>query len=222
MSDRDGDDDRLSLNFGEEQEESTLRSDDEQSEGDGADVVLSGRAASGTAVRRDGKDRVTAPVLTKYERARILGTRALQISMNAPVLVALEGETDPLIIAQKELPRVSYRSSYGGCFRTTRMRTGEYANWTSTLTVPLTSDTQTSEGQERAGAGAFPLLSCHAQRCALSCQCFHALMTPLAELVCISPFSPFPSALRLPEARLRQEASSLKIVKEETCVLSAV
>ncbi|PWU88985.1 putative DNA-directed RNA polymerase subunit [Trypanosoma cruzi] len=103
MSDRDGDDDRLSLNFGEEQEESTLRSDEEQSEGDGADVVLSGRAASGSAVRRDGKDRVTAPVLTKYERARILGTRALQISMNAPVLVALEGETDPLIIAQKEL-----------------------------------------------------------------------------------------------------------------------
>ncbi|PWU86751.1 putative DNA-directed RNA polymerase subunit [Trypanosoma cruzi] len=223
MSDRDGDDDRLSLNFGEEQEESTLRSDDEQSEGDGADVVLSGRAASGSAVRRDGKDRVTAPVLTKYERARILGTRALQISMNAPVLVALEGETDPLIIAQKELREGVIPLIVRRVLPDKRMRTGEYANWTSTLTVPLTSDTQTSEGQERAGAGAFPLLSCRAQRYALSCQCFHALMTlPLAELVCISPFSPFPSALRLPEARLRQEASSLKIVKEETCVLSAV
>ncbi|KAJ6748022.1 DNA-DIRECTED RNA polymerase SUBUNIT K [Salix purpurea] len=34
--------------------------------------------------------------MTKYERARILGTRALQISMNAPVMVELEGETDPL------------------------------------------------------------------------------------------------------------------------------
>ena len=33
----------------------------------------------------------------------MLGTRALQISMNAPVMVELEGETDPLIIAQKEL-----------------------------------------------------------------------------------------------------------------------
>ncbi|XLS97663.1 hypothetical protein HN51_040398 [Arachis hypogaea] len=34
--------------------------------------------------------------MTKYERARILGTRALQISMNAPVMVELEGETDSL------------------------------------------------------------------------------------------------------------------------------
>ena len=56
--------------------------------------------------------------MTKYERARVLGTRALQIrsvelyheartglidSMNAPVLVPVEGETDPLEIALKEL-----------------------------------------------------------------------------------------------------------------------
>ena len=40
---------------------------------------------------------------TRYERARVLGTRALQISMNAPVLVQLDGETDPLEIAGKEL-----------------------------------------------------------------------------------------------------------------------
>ena len=45
----------------------------------------------------------TTRYLTKYERARILGTRALQISMNAPIMVDLEGETDPLRIAQKEL-----------------------------------------------------------------------------------------------------------------------
>ena len=32
----------------------------------------------------------------------MLGTRALQISMNAPPLVDLEGETDPLQIAMKE------------------------------------------------------------------------------------------------------------------------
>ncbi|KHN99665.1 DNA-directed RNA polymerases I [Metarhizium album ARSEF 1941] len=48
-------------------------------------------------------DRTTTRYMTKYERARILGTRALQISMNAPVLVDLEGETDPLQIAIKEL-----------------------------------------------------------------------------------------------------------------------
>merc|ERR1712217_458725 len=47
--------------------------------------------------------RKTTPYLTKYERARILGARALQISMNAPVMVELDGETDPLLIAEKEL-----------------------------------------------------------------------------------------------------------------------
>ncbi|XP_069124860.1 DNA-directed RNA polymerases I, II, and III subunit RPABC2-like [Argopecten irradians] len=47
--------------------------------------------------------RITTPYLTKYERARVLGTRALQIAMCAPVMVELEGETDPLLIAMKEL-----------------------------------------------------------------------------------------------------------------------
>ncbi|KAK5123364.1 subunit common to RNA polymerases I, II, and III [Meristemomyces frigidus] len=47
--------------------------------------------------------RTTTPYMTKYERARVLGTRALQISLNAPVLVDVEGETDPLAIAIKEL-----------------------------------------------------------------------------------------------------------------------
>lgn len=41
--------------------------------------------------------------LTKYEKARVLGTRALQISMNAPVMVELNGETDSLEIAKMEL-----------------------------------------------------------------------------------------------------------------------
>lgn len=49
------------------------------------------------------EERTTTPYMTKYERARVLGTRALQISLNAPVLVDVEGETDPLQIAMKEL-----------------------------------------------------------------------------------------------------------------------
>ncbi|CAG8794503.1 17442_t:CDS:2, partial [Cetraspora pellucida] len=49
------------------------------------------------------KERVTTPYMTKYEKARILGTRALQISMNAPILVDRDNETDPLEIAKKEL-----------------------------------------------------------------------------------------------------------------------
>ncbi|KAI0429972.1 RNA polymerase, subunit omega/K/RPB6 [Xylaria sp. FL1042] len=53
--------------------------------------------------RIPNEERTTTPYMTKYERARILGTRALQISMNAPVLVDLEGESDPLQIAIKEM-----------------------------------------------------------------------------------------------------------------------
>jgi len=56
-----------------------------------------------TGDRQPNKERITTPYLTKYERARVLGTRALQISMNAPVLVPLDGETDALQIAIKEL-----------------------------------------------------------------------------------------------------------------------
>ena len=52
---------------------------------------------------KTARPRKTSKYMTKYERARILGTRALQISMNAPVMVELEGETDPLEIAMKEL-----------------------------------------------------------------------------------------------------------------------
>lgn len=41
---------------------------------------------------------------TRFERARILGARALQISMGAPSLLASPGETvDPLAIASDEL-----------------------------------------------------------------------------------------------------------------------
>ena len=51
------------------------------------------------------KVRRTTKYLTKYERARILGTRALQISHNAPILVSLteERDQDPLQIAEREL-----------------------------------------------------------------------------------------------------------------------
>ncbi|XP_005421894.1 DNA-directed RNA polymerases I, II, and III subunit RPABC2 [Geospiza fortis] len=55
------------------------------------------------ARRQANQKRITTPYMTKYERARVLGTRALQIAMCAPVMVELEGETDPLLIAMKEL-----------------------------------------------------------------------------------------------------------------------
>lgn len=50
------------------------------------------------------KEKITTRFLTKYEKARIIGARALQISKNAPVMVEIEpGEWDPIKIAEKEL-----------------------------------------------------------------------------------------------------------------------
>ncbi|KAM0687181.1 subunit common to RNA polymerases I [Conglomerata obtusa] len=48
-------------------------------------------------------DRVTNSRMTKFEKAHILGVRALQLSMSAPPLVDIEDEIDPLKIALKEL-----------------------------------------------------------------------------------------------------------------------
>mmetsp|Transcript_130247 Transcript_130247/g.376807 ORF Transcript_130247/g.376807 Transcript_130247/m.376807 type:complete len:154 (-) Transcript_130247:20-481(-) len=70
--------------------------EDAMMDGGGNDGVV---VSTGTAP----SERITTRYLTKYERARVLGTRALQISMNAPVMVDLDGETDPLRIAEKEL-----------------------------------------------------------------------------------------------------------------------
>ncbi len=43
---------------------------------------------------------------TRFEKARIVGARALQISFGAPVLIECEnGETDPVEIALKEYDR---------------------------------------------------------------------------------------------------------------------
>ena len=46
---------------------------------------------------------------TKYERARIIGARALQISMGAPILIKMQKKDfeaikfNPIVIAEKEL-----------------------------------------------------------------------------------------------------------------------
>ncbi|XP_021748274.1 DNA-directed RNA polymerases II, IV and V subunit 6A-like [Chenopodium quinoa] len=80
----------------EGEEEETLQPDDDLN-----DPLIEGEDREGEA--KEKQQRKTSKYMTKYERARILGTRALQISMNAPVMVELEGETDPLEIAMKEL-----------------------------------------------------------------------------------------------------------------------
>ncbi|CAK4085071.1 unnamed protein product [Aphanomyces euteiches] len=71
----------------------------EEDAGDGEDRV----EILNEGEKQPNANRITTRYMTKYERARVLGTRALQISMNAPVMVDIQGETDPLKIAMKEL-----------------------------------------------------------------------------------------------------------------------
>lgn len=78
-----------------------MNDDGDQAENNDTYVPIGEPDENGVPVPKN--ERITTPFMTKYERARILGTRALQISMNAPVMVELAGETDPLAIALKEL-----------------------------------------------------------------------------------------------------------------------
>ena len=64
--------------------------------------------------------RIGPPMLTKYERARIIGIRAMQIAHGAPPLVdpKVVGSTDPVAIARYEvdngiLPLTIYRYKRG-------------------------------------------------------------------------------------------------------------
>ncbi|VDD91524.1 unnamed protein product [Enterobius vermicularis] len=82
--------------YGEEEQMDDLDLEAPEDDAERVQVVEDGEKTASA-------ERVTTPFMTKYERARVLGTRALQIAMGAPVMVELEGETDPLEIARKEL-----------------------------------------------------------------------------------------------------------------------
>ncbi|KAI3873046.1 hypothetical protein MKX03_018667 [Papaver bracteatum] len=102
----DDDNDMGDMGYEDEPVEDIMEGEEEEVENNNEDesaeqVVLEGEEKEEAEPVK--KDRKTSKFMTKYERARILGTRALQISMNAPVMVELEGETDPLEIAMKEL-----------------------------------------------------------------------------------------------------------------------
>jgi DNA-directed RNA polymerase I, II, and III subunit RPABC2 len=81
----------------------------------------------------EASQRITTRYMTKYEKARILGTRALQLSMNAPPMVDVPaGETDPLKIAMLELnerkiPIIVRRY----------LPDGSYEDWAASELIPL-------------------------------------------------------------------------------------
>lgn len=80
------------------------REEEEEGEEQVIPVGVEGDADIPIVEKRPNIERITSRYMTKYERARVLGTRAMQISRNAPVMVELSAhETDPLVIAEKEL-----------------------------------------------------------------------------------------------------------------------
>jgi DNA-directed RNA polymerase I, II, and III subunit RPABC2 len=54
--------------------------------------------------KKDEKELIGPPKLTRFERARIVGARSLQIAMGAPILVETpEARASPIDIAIQEL-----------------------------------------------------------------------------------------------------------------------
>lgn len=72
-------------------------------EADGDNMFADGDGFKTKRGYKKNAERITSHFLTKYERARILGTRALQLSKNAPPMVPDSGETDPYKLAEYEL-----------------------------------------------------------------------------------------------------------------------
>lgn len=93
-----GDENSLEDDYGQEEEEFEEEEREERDENQPDDMIID------EANYQPKKEKISTKFLTKYERARVLGARALQISKNAPLLVDIEpGEWDPLRIAEKEL-----------------------------------------------------------------------------------------------------------------------
>ncbi|MGQ9723266.1 MAG: DNA-directed RNA polymerase subunit K [Candidatus Jordarchaeum sp.] len=71
--------------------------------------------------------RIGPPRLTKYEKSRIISTRALQITMGAPILIDIHKLTDSIVIATAELeagilPLVIRRTLPNGQFQDIPLR----------------------------------------------------------------------------------------------------
>ncbi|KAF7995672.1 hypothetical protein HCN44_006779 [Aphidius gifuensis] len=99
MADDDFEGDDVVDDFDDADDDDNIELEAQEEEGETFELLAPGEVSGGVQKSK----RITTKYMTKYERARVLGTRALQIAMCAPVMVELEGETDPLQIAQKEL-----------------------------------------------------------------------------------------------------------------------
>ncbi|CAM8899627.1 unnamed protein product [Rhodiola kirilowii] len=98
-------DDLIDLDLPESDLELDFEEPEEEEEEENSKEITEVPPAESKAKEENESDpNIWRPVkkLTRYERARILATRALQISMNAPVLVDMPDETDALAFAMKE------------------------------------------------------------------------------------------------------------------------
>ena len=103
MSDKDSFGGDNESNFDDEEDygsEAEILDEQDEEMNEGADDFAGVR--KGTRKIPDA-DRITSKFMTKYERARILGSRALQISKNAPLMVDPGDESDPYKLAEMEL-----------------------------------------------------------------------------------------------------------------------
>ena len=103
MSDKDSFGGDNESNFDDEEDygsEAEILDEQDEEMNEGADDFAGVR--KGTRKIPD-TDRITSKFMTKYERARILGSRALQISKNAPLMVDPGDESDPYKLAEMEL-----------------------------------------------------------------------------------------------------------------------
>lgn len=88
--------------------------EDEGEEGELTEIL------AGTS-KVEKENRITPPYLTKYEKVRIIATRYMQISNNAPAMVDVQDETDPYAIVllelrEKKIPLIIRRHLPSGDF----------------------------------------------------------------------------------------------------------
>lgn len=93
----------ISSRYDEEAYEDFDNLDNDMNDGDVTSEILLEKEASKSSKEVPKHLRKTTLIMTKYERARVLGTRALQLSHGAAPCVNFDNETDPLAIARKEL-----------------------------------------------------------------------------------------------------------------------
>ena len=92
--------------YSQDQEQDQDQEEEEEEELDSLENNI--QVLNGNLKRKTTDDstenKITPRFMTKYEKARVIGTRALQISKNAPVMVNVRNdEYDPIAIAEKEL-----------------------------------------------------------------------------------------------------------------------